>query len=102
MYILWFFFSSRRRHTKSKRDLSSDVCSSDLSCSFGGRSCCGKFIARAAQQTASQLSNNIFLCRPGSSVGKRKRPSKAKAVNHEMLSQTNAEKLLASSNGYCQ
>src|SRR5699024_11857382 len=29
-----FFFSSRRRHTRSKRDWSSDVCSSDLvSCS---------------------------------------------------------------------
>src|SRR5207249_9284428 len=26
-----FFFSSRRRHTSSKRDWSSDVCSSDLS-----------------------------------------------------------------------
>src|SRR5699024_265995 len=29
-YVL-FFFSSRRRHTRSKRDWSSDVCSSDLS-----------------------------------------------------------------------
>src|SRR5699024_5353750 len=30
--LLWrsFFFSSRRRHTRSKRDWSSDVCSSDL------------------------------------------------------------------------
>src|SRR5699024_11894462 len=28
---LLFFFSSRRRHTRSKRDWSSDVCSSDLS-----------------------------------------------------------------------
>src|SRR5207249_2424726 len=27
-----FFFSSRRRHTRSKRDWSSDVCSSDLLC----------------------------------------------------------------------
>src|SRR6266513_2363237 len=27
-----FFFSSRRRHTRSKRDWSSDVCSSDLRC----------------------------------------------------------------------
>src|SRR5699024_11800510 len=27
---LTFFFSSRRRHTRSKRDWSSDVCSSDL------------------------------------------------------------------------
>src|SRR5699024_1853826 len=29
-----FFFSSRRRHTRSKRDWSSDVCSSDLFFSF--------------------------------------------------------------------
>src|SRR5699024_11474292 len=30
-YVLFvFFFSSRRRHTRSKRDWSSDVCSSDL------------------------------------------------------------------------
>src|SRR5699024_11680893 len=29
MFFL-FFFSSRRRHTRSKRDWSSDVCSSDL------------------------------------------------------------------------
>src|SRR5699024_6145851 len=29
--VLRFFFSSRRRHTRSKRDWSSDVCSSDLS-----------------------------------------------------------------------
>src|SRR5699024_11647642 len=27
-----FFLSSRRRHTRSKRDWSSDVCSSDLDC----------------------------------------------------------------------
>src|SRR5204862_3247622 len=30
MYIYFFFFSSRRRHTRSLRDWSSDVCSSDL------------------------------------------------------------------------
>src|SRR5207249_7456874 len=28
--VFLFFFSSRRRHTRSKRDWSSDVCSSDL------------------------------------------------------------------------
>src|SRR5207249_2728695 len=28
--LVYFFFSSRRRHTRSKRDWSSDVCSSDL------------------------------------------------------------------------
>src|SRR5215510_2391457 len=27
---IWFFFSSRRRHTRWPRDWSSDVCSSDL------------------------------------------------------------------------
>src|SRR5207247_5119525 len=29
-YLHFFFFSSRRRHTRSTRDWSSDVCSSDL------------------------------------------------------------------------
>src|SRR5258707_2853500 len=28
--MVWFFFSSRRRHTRYWRDWSSDVCSSDL------------------------------------------------------------------------
>src|SRR5262245_62236193 len=28
--VLWFFFSSRRRHTRCLSDWSSDVCSSDL------------------------------------------------------------------------
>src|SRR2546421_7920667 len=30
-----FFFSSRRRHTRSDRDWSSDVCSSDLAADYG-------------------------------------------------------------------
>src|SRR6266496_3868821 len=34
-----FFFSSRRRHTRSLRDWSSDVWSSDLLPHFGGRRC---------------------------------------------------------------
>src|SRR5438874_10569824 len=38
-FCLFFFFSSRRRHTRSLRDWSSDVCSSDLS---GAR----RFLAR--------------------------------------------------------
>src|SRR5207249_8177737 len=32
--LSYFFFSSRRRHTISKRDWSSDVCSSDLISTF--------------------------------------------------------------------
>src|SRR5699024_12140029 len=35
--IFIFFFSSRRRHTRSKRDWSSDVCSSDLRSSVSRR-----------------------------------------------------------------
>src|SRR6478735_10781030 len=30
MYLIFFFFSSRRRHTRLQGDWSSDVCSSDL------------------------------------------------------------------------
>src|SRR2546428_4903019 len=30
LHMVFFFFSSRRRHTRSDRDWSSDVCSSDL------------------------------------------------------------------------
>src|SRR2546426_12797146 len=30
MFIIFFFFSSRRRHTRLQGDWSSDVCSSDL------------------------------------------------------------------------
>src|SRR3712207_5567058 len=33
---IFFFFSSRRRHTRYWRDWSSDVCSSDLGAGFGG------------------------------------------------------------------
>src|SRR2546429_4330427 len=34
--IIFFFFSSRRRHTRCSRDWSSDVCSSDLAKSVAG------------------------------------------------------------------
>src|SRR5690606_39864359 len=34
VYLSFFFFSSRRRHTRFSRDWSSDVCSSDLADTF--------------------------------------------------------------------
>src|SRR2546430_4471895 len=37
-WCLFFFFSSRRRHTRFDCDWSSDVCSSDLQCDPAGRS----------------------------------------------------------------
>src|SRR5438067_13343000 len=45
-----FFFSSRRRHTRSKRDWSSDVCSSDL-----GKSSEGKGEAKHHVESAMRL-----------------------------------------------
>src|SRR5437867_12996902 len=39
--VIYFFFSSRRRHTRSYGDWSSDVCSSDLkTCGLGHRRAC--------------------------------------------------------------
>src|SRR5207302_7639665 len=35
--VIFFFFSSRRRHTRFSRDWSSDVCSSDLADAWGDR-----------------------------------------------------------------
>src|SRR5206468_7520178 len=53
-----FFFSSRRRHTRSDRDWSSDVCSSDLSEE------CNCFAMRAAARHLSQ-SYDRFLASSG-------------------------------------
>src|SRR5690606_40416918 len=35
LFVVFFFFSSRRRHTRFSRDWSSDVCSSDLAVKLG-------------------------------------------------------------------
>src|SRR5438094_7480897 len=52
-YVLvfcFFFFSSRRRHTRSYGDWSSDVCSSDLlPQQVDGRSCSGRLFLEAAR-----------------------------------------------------
>src|SRR5699024_11217238 len=55
------FFSSRRRHTRSKRDWSSDVCSSDLGvddleCLLGGVH---------ASTEADQVRVVVFTCQAG-------------------------------------
>src|SRR5438067_2129244 len=49
--MYYFFFSSRRRHTRSKRDWSSDVCSSDL-----GASDCVGLPCASAWRTSSSVS----------------------------------------------
>src|SRR2546429_2536747 len=44
--LVFFFFSSRRRHTRCSRDWSSDVCSSDLHLEILGRLGLDKAIGR--------------------------------------------------------
>src|SRR5207249_9736926 len=53
----YFFFSSRRRHTRSKRDWSSDVCSSDLSRSTTRRAS-DRSLPRASR-TPAELSSTF-------------------------------------------
>src|SRR5256885_8695063 len=48
----YFFFSSRRRHTRLQGDWSSDVCSSDLTTSSSGQSC-ANWAARASRRSGS-------------------------------------------------
>src|SRR5699024_12148450 len=56
------FFSSRRRHTRSKRDWSSDVCSSDLwlLCDPTHVSVCAETIT-AAENSESRFGTQSFL-----------------------------------------
>src|SRR5699024_2206708 len=60
-----FFFSSRRRHTRSKRDWSSDVCSSDLLNYFDTAK---EAYFNAYFQTISALSNGGFALQNDSLV----------------------------------
>src|SRR5207249_6076351 len=57
-------FSSRRRHTRSKRDWSSDVCSSDLNSKIGDTPVRGNF---GAQLVHAQQSTTGFC--PGCGGG---------------------------------
>src|SRR5438874_13210517 len=56
LVVAFFFFSSRRRHTRSLRDWSSDVCSSDLIARVArGRGGCG------AMRAAAVIAGALFL-----------------------------------------
>src|SRR5256885_16569166 len=52
--MLFFFFSSRRRHTRLQGDWSSDVCSSDLAVNVEGA-------RRVAQLAAEQESRLVMI-----------------------------------------
>src|SRR3712207_6857528 len=57
---IFFFFSSRRRHTRYWRDWSSDVCSSDL--------CCERTDRRSLGQTVPAGRSVAVLPGPGSQL----------------------------------
>src|SRR5438067_13502331 len=54
---MYIFFSSRRRHTSSKRDWSSDVCSSDLAPHLVG--CDFVKTAAAAEGQGKRVAGNV-------------------------------------------
>src|SRR5206468_2204653 len=61
----FFFFSSRRRHTRSDRDWSSDVCSSDLCCTHSSSESCSRrrpVKRKRAARLGSPLYFFDFLC----------------------------------------
>src|SRR5207249_8186190 len=51
LLVVYFFFSSRRRHTRSKRDWSSDVCSSDLDGGGGDADVVGRTVGPSDSRT---------------------------------------------------
>src|SRR5699024_11337215 len=57
LHLRFFFFSSRRRHTRSKRDWSSDVCSSDLASALTIVSCAevNRFSRRDTKSRSSSM-----------------------------------------------
>src|SRR5260370_22173954 len=64
LYLTFFFFSSRRRHTRFKCDWSSDVCSSDLGIAACGQQpvvdrCALPLIGRAALVQRDELANHV-------------------------------------------
>src|SRR5207249_9150000 len=58
-----FFFSSRRRHTRSKRDWSSDVCSSDLN--RFGHAMGSKALREVSRRLVSEIRGSDKLFRYG-------------------------------------
>src|SRR2546426_5447799 len=61
---VYFFFSSRRRHTRLQGDWSSDVCSSDLSHSSlpsGISRFCERTLSRDARSTFSSMASRSVI-----------------------------------------
>src|SRR2546422_327029 len=75
MCSVFFFFSSRRRHTRCSRDWSSDVCSSDLEPALVGRfdfvqtlRILTNLLANAAQHTPRESPIELSVHREGETL----------------------------------
>src|SRR5699024_12186171 len=65
-----FFFSSRRRHTRSKRDWSSDVCSSDLQPKAPGEIGCAELYQAKEELRIRELAFSSAVNLIASAIGK--------------------------------
>src|SRR3989449_7281258 len=77
--VAFFFFSSRRRHTRCSRDWSSDVCSSDLSLA-----CSPRKEGHVASRPLVRVTAPVALLLLG--VGCRERRSEERRVGKECRS----------------
>src|SRR5205814_2882105 len=68
IYVCFFFFSSRRRHTRCLSDWSSDVCSSDLTSARRGT--CSQFQTSNIEDIESNLVAFVNLRSEERRVGK--------------------------------
>src|SRR2546421_2629655 len=66
---LFFFFSSRRRHTRSDRDWSSDVCSSDLVSTSFIRLSPSMLLPVHAARAPSRIASCVAISTPNSEAG---------------------------------
>src|SRR5206468_4923243 len=67
---LYFFFSSRRRHTRSDRDWSSDVCSSDLAAA--GLEVLVEDVGRVGEQVRPHVLDDLGPGQLGEVLGQRR------------------------------
>src|SRR2546421_5449790 len=87
-----FFFSSRRRHTRSDRDWSSDVCSSDLNSRIakpvrvGGAVADGRPAHPRAKKPVPQLGTpSVVPSNPNSRLGRTASPEIGRASCRERV-----------------
>src|ERR1035438_10806428 len=70
IYLCFFFFSSRRRHTRCLSDWSSDVCSSDLFDSYTAAAKVTEAQLKAAQDRVRFSEQGIATARAGAEAAR--------------------------------